>query len=137
LIKALSHIAVRVTDMDKSLDFYCRVLGLPEQFRLTRDNGGMWLIYLKVADHQFIELFPGAAGPFEKVDTAALVHICLEVDDIQATYKELTARGLVPHKDPVQGACGAWQFWTNDPDGNPIEFHQFTPESKQIGPPSI
>ena len=134
MIKALSHIAVRVTDMDKSLDFYCRILGLPEQFRLTRENGDIWLIYLRVADRQFIELFPGAQGAYERSETAALVHICLEVDDIQEAYRELTARGLVPHKEPVQGACGAWQFWTSDPDGNPIEFHQFTPESRQICP---
>jgi catechol 2,3-dioxygenase-like lactoylglutathione lyase family enzyme len=132
LIKALSHIAVRVTDMDKSLDFYCRVLGLPEQFRLTREDGSVWLVYLKVAERQFIELFPGAKGAFVRPDTAAMVHICLEVEDIQAAYREFTSRGLVPHKEPVQGACGAWQFWTSDPDGTPIEFHQFTPESRQL-----
>ena len=56
MIKALSHIAVHVTDMDKSLEFYCEVLGLPEQFRLTRDDGEVWLLYLKVAQRQFIEL---------------------------------------------------------------------------------
>ena len=132
MIKALSHIAVRVTDMDKSLDFYCRILGLPEQFRLTREDGGLWLVYLKVAERQFIELFPGAKGSYVRPDTPAMVHICLEVDDIQAAYREFTSRGLVPHKEPILGGDSSWQFWTSDPDGNPVEFHQFTPESKQI-----
>lgn len=118
--------------MDKSLDFYCRILGLPEQFRLTREDGGLWLVYLKVAERQFIELFPGAKGSYVRPDTPAMVHICLEVDDIQAAYREFTSRGLVPHKEPILGGDSSWQFWTSDPDGNPVEFHQFTPESKQI-----
>jgi len=132
LIEGISHIAVRVTDMEKSLQFYRDVLGFAEQFRLAREDGSVWLVYLKVGKRQFVELFPGAEGPFVRPNTAALVHICLEVDDIQATYRELTARGLVAHKEPMLGADGSWQFWTNDPDGNPIEFHQFTAESRQL-----
>jgi catechol 2,3-dioxygenase-like lactoylglutathione lyase family enzyme len=136
LITGLTHAAVRVTDIDKSLKFYSGLLGLPEQFRLANDKGEPWLIYLKIAERQFIELFPGGAGPHEAPKCAALVHICLEVDDIQATYTELTGRGLVTRGEPKMGGDGSWQFWTDDPDGNPIEFHQFTPESRQIGPPA-
>jgi lactoylglutathione lyase/glyoxylase I family protein len=44
----------------------------------------------------------------------------------------MTGRGLVARGEPILGADGSWQFWTADPDGNPIEFHQFTPESRQI-----
>lgn len=134
LIIGLTHAAVRVTDLARSLQFYCDLLGLPEQFRLTNDSGEPWLVYLKVAEHQFIELFPGAEGAHEAPKGAGVVHICLEVDDIQATYAELTARGLQTRGEPMLGADGSWQFWTADPDGNPIEFHQFTPESRQMGP---
>ena len=132
MITGITHAAFRVTDLARSLEFYSGVLGFTEQFSLTRENGDPWLVYLKIADHQFIELFPGAEGPFEKPANSALVHICLEVDDIQATYEELTGRGLIPHGEPKLGADGSWQFWTSDPDGNPIEFQQFTPESRQI-----
>lgn len=118
--------------MDRSLDFYCRVLGLREQFRLTRESGDPWLVYVKVGERQFIELFPGAQGPHEAPKGAGMVHICLEVDDIQETYRELTSRGLVANGEPVLGADNSWQFWTADPDGQPIEFHQFTPESRQL-----
>lgn len=132
MITGLTHAAVRVTDLDRSLEFYTKVLGIPEQFRLTRDDGTPWLVYLKLAEGQFIELFPGAKGPHTPPEGAGVVHICLLVDDIQATYKELTGRGLVAHKEPILGADGSWQFWTADPDGNPIEFHQFTAESRQV-----
>lgn len=132
MITGLTHVAIRVTDLERALAFYRDVLGLPEQFRLCGDDGTPWLVYLKVADHQFIELFPGAKGPHEDGASAAPVHLYLQVDDIQKTYRELTARGLVPHRQPMLGADQSWQFWTSDPDGNPIEFHQFTPQSMQI-----
>lgn len=132
MITGLTHAAVRVTDIDRSLDFYINVLGLSEQFRISREDGPPWLVYLKVAEGQFIELFPGAEETHTEAKGAAVVHICLQVDDIHKTYKELTARGLIPHAEPLMGADNSWQFWTSDPDGNPIEFHQFTPESMQL-----
>lgn len=132
MITGLTHAAVRVTDIDRSLDFYINVLGLTEQFRISREDGPPWLIYLKVAEGQFIELFPGAKGPHEEPEGAAVVHICLQVDDIHKTYHELTEKGLQTRSEPIMGADNSWQFWTSDPDGNPIEFHQFTEESMQI-----
>lgn len=132
MITGLTHIAVRVTDLEKSLSFYCGLLGLEEQFRLSGDDGKPWLVYVKVTESQFIELFPGADGPHAPSQAAGMVHICLQVDDIQKTYQELTARGLVVDREPMMGGDGSWQFWTHDPDGVPIEFHQFTPESRQI-----
>lgn len=132
MIIGLTHAAVQVTDLERSLDFYTRVLGLPEQFRLTNEQGQPWLVYIKVADMQFIELFPTAKGPYARPEGSGVVHICLQVDDIHETYREMTARGLVARGEPILAADQSWQFWTSDPDGNPIEFHQFTPESRQL-----
>ena len=132
MITGLTHAAVRVTDLSKSIEFYCGKLGLEEQFSLRHDNGEAWLVYLRITDRQFIELFPGAEGPHVGPSGAGLVHICLEVDDIQATYSEMTSRGVVANGEPVFAADNSWQFWTADPDGNPIEFHQFTAESRQV-----
>ena len=134
MIIGLTHTAVRVTDLSKSLEFYCNLLGLPEQFRLTNDRGEPGLVYLRISERQFIELFPGATSQHSRAEGAAFVHICLEVDDIQASYRELTSRGLVANGEPKLGGDGSWQFWTADPDGNPIEFHQFTTESRQMEP---
>jgi catechol 2,3-dioxygenase-like lactoylglutathione lyase family enzyme len=132
MITTLSHVAIRVTDIDKALDFYCNKLGLKEQFTIKDDKGNPHLIYLEVAPRQFVELFPGASGPYAQVDTAAQVHLCLEVEDIQKWYEEFKSRGGVPHGEPKFAMDNSWQFWTSDPDGNPIEFHQFTETSMQI-----
>lgn len=132
MITGLTHVAIRVTDIDKAIDFYVNTLGIKEKFRINNDAGQPHLIYLEVAPNQFVELFPGADGPHTQVTTAAQVHLCLQVDDIQKHYEEFKSRGGVPHSEPKFAMDHSWQFWTNDPDGNPIEFHQFTPESMQI-----
>lgn len=132
MFKALSHVAVRVTDVEKSVEFYCDVLGLREKFRLTDEEGNPHLVYVQVAEGQFIELFPGAEGANVRAKTSGLVHICLEVEDIQNAFAELAERGLKATGEPKLGGDNSWQFWTTDPDGNPIEFHQFTPESMQL-----
>ncbi len=58
-------------------------------------------------------------------------HFCLVVDDMQATLRELAARGLEISGDPQQGIDSNWQYWINDPDGNAIELMQIAPESPQ------
>ena len=40
-------------------------------------------------------------------------------------------QGLSP-SEPRVGGDHSLQIWIEDTDGNPIEFHQFTPESKQL-----
>ena len=55
-IVGIGHIAIRVKDIDRTLDFYRDKLGFKEMFRLERD-GKLWLMYLRVTDTQYIELF--------------------------------------------------------------------------------
>jgi lactoylglutathione lyase len=133
MIKGLTHVAIRVQDVERSVAFYRDVLGLNEHFRLTNEAGAPILVYIRVTASQFIELFPGANEPRLETNASGAVHICLEVDDIQKSFAEMTGRGLEATGQPVLGADNSWQFWTKDPDGNPIEFHQFTPESLQLG----
>lgn len=134
MIKALTHVAIRVTDIERAIAFYVDGLGMTEQFRLHDGEGRPHLVYLRVGERQFIELFTGAHGHHTEASTPGLVHICLEVDDIHATYRAFAERGAVSLRgEPILAADRTWQFWTSDPDGNPIEFQQFTPDSMQIG----
>ena len=132
MIKALTHVAIKVSDIERSVDFYCNKLGLSEQFRLEND-GKPCLVYIKVAENQFIELFPGGQGAHKDSEAPGCVHFCLLVDDIQESFREITSRGVKSlNGEPTFGGDNAWQFWVADPDGNPFEFHQFTDESMQI-----
>lgn len=131
MIKGLGHIAFRIADLEKSLDFYCNKLGFREVFRLEREGEySPWIVYLQVAPNQFIELFPGAQG--ENLTRGRAVgynHFCLVVDDLQATLAEFAVRGLPITGSPQQGLDLNWQYWIDDPDGNAIELMQIVPES--------
>lgn len=125
MIKGLTHAAIWVSDMDRALDFYLRIPGIREHFRLHRDDGTLRLIYLRVAPYQFVELFPRAQAAYQQPSNAGYSHICLETDDIHGLCRELVANGITPDSEPRMGADGSLQVWIHDPDGTPIEFQQF------------
>lgn len=132
MIIGLGHVAYKVKDLDKSLEFYCNKLGLKEVFRLYHDNGELMLVYLKVANGQFIELFPGGVYKGKDEDESiGFKHLCLHVDDIFATLEELKKKGLEIKGQPLMGADGNYQYWLEDPDGNKIELMQIMPNSLQ------
>jgi lactoylglutathione lyase len=132
MITGLGHVAFRITDLAKSLDFYCQKLGFKEAFRLEREGEySPWIVYIQVAPNHFIELFPGARGENTSRGPVGYNHFCLVVDDLQATLRDLSARGLTIEGGPKQGLDHNWQYWINDPDGNAIELMQIVPESPQ------
>jgi catechol 2,3-dioxygenase-like lactoylglutathione lyase family enzyme len=130
VITGLGHIAFRITNLEKSLDFYCNKLGFREAFRLEREGEySPWIVYIQIAPNHFIELFPGAHGTIPSRNGAGYNHFCLVVDDLAATLRELEARGLPITGSPQQGLDHNWQYWISDPDGNAIELMQIVPES--------
>ncbi len=59
----IGHVALRVKEIGRSLDFYVEKLGFEEMFRLDHpDTGKLWIVYLRVTDTQFVELFSDAKG---------------------------------------------------------------------------
>jgi lactoylglutathione lyase len=133
MLKGLSHVAIAVTDPDQALEFYLKIPGIKEHFRLFRDDGTLGLIYLKVGpNEQFIELLPRAVGKHEMAHTAGYRHVSLWVEDMDALYNAVIANGLTVGVPPKMGGDGAIQMWMDDPDGNPIEFHQLLPDSLQM-----
>jgi len=130
MITGIGHIAIRVSDLGAALRFYRDGLGFEEAFRLDRDGEG-WLVYLQVAAGQFVELFPGGEPAAGDAGEVGYMHLCLAVDDIQATVEELSERGVVFDGEPRLGLDGSWQVWTADPDGNRIELMQIMPDSLQ------
>lgn len=131
-IKSLAHAALKVKDLDRSLAFYRDTLGFNEMMRINNEDGSLMLVYLRMTDDQFIEIFPGGEGEVAPGWNAnAINHFCLQVDDMQATAADLTARGIPFLREPKVGLDGNWQCWVSDPDGNRIEFMQMMPGCMQ------
>ncbi|MGQ9523924.1 MAG: VOC family protein [Armatimonadota bacterium] len=132
MITHIGHAAFRVRDLDAALAFYCGKLGLTEAFRLYHDSGEVWIVYLKINPNTFIELFPDTNLERHAV-SGSYQHLCLLVDDMGATLKDLRSRGLDIQGEPSMGKDGNLQYWLTDPDGNRIELMQIMPGSLQAG----
>ncbi len=127
MITGIAHICYTVSDLDASQAFYCGQLGLKPGFDFVRD-GERFGMYVHVGGRNFIELFVGELT--EPAEGQTYRHLCLEVDDIQSTVAQLGDKG-VEVSEPKMGTDHSWQAWVTDPDGNRIELHHYTPESKQ------
>ncbi len=131
-ITSIGHVAIKVSDLDRTLDFYVNKLEMPEMFRLTRDDGTPWLLYLRLTDDQYIEVFPGAETD-RAPDTGAngLNHMCWTVDDINATVARIRAKGIPLTSEIKRVGDNNRQAWFEDPDGNRIELMEMSPDSLQ------
>src|SRR5512140_2899124 len=90
-IFGVAHIAVRTDNLDAARKFYNQQLGYEEAFKLNRRDGSLMLVYFKVNDHQYIEVFPDWKGPEQLV----LSHIAFETDNAQQLREYLAAKGVV------------------------------------------
>lgn len=133
MIKRLGHVALTVQDMERSLDFYCNKLSFKRAFDIHRETGEPWIVYIKITDGQFIELFYGGTERLNtKSSSIGFNHLCLEVSDIHQMADHLRSLGVELDVDPKQGLDHNWQCWARDPDGNRIEFMQLVPESPHM-----
>ena len=128
MITGMAHACFTVSDLEWSLAFYRDALGLKPAFDFINNEGRRFGIYLHLGGRNFIELFEGQLD--KPAERQSYRHICLEVDDIESTVQTLRDRGIEA-SDPKLGGDRSWQAWITDPDGNRIELHHYTPESKQ------
>src|SRR5262245_27391770 len=105
MIQRLSHTTVYVLDQDEALRFYRDKLGFEVRTDSTMDSGFRWLTVGPKTQPGFeIVLLKLQEGPMCDAATAATLRqlvqkgsFCVgvfETDDCQATYAELTAKGV-------------------------------------------
>lgn len=130
MILSIGHIALRTGNIAESLDFYTRVLGGEKVFT-GYEEGKANLVYVKLADGTYVELFIGGTEKREKrTDETGFMHLCLTVDDIFAEEKRIRGTGW-PIGAVRKGKYGNYQLWITDPDGNEIELMQILPDFLQ------
>jgi catechol 2,3-dioxygenase-like lactoylglutathione lyase family enzyme len=128
MVRGLAHLCFSVADLNRSIEFYCGKLGLRRAFDFVRDNGELYGVYLKAGPRVFIELFKGEVAPRD--EHQSFKHICLEVDEIHTTVKDLRGKGIEVGEITL-GLDHSYQAWLSDPDGNRIELHCYTADSWQ------
>src|SRR5579871_2065197 len=121
-LAGIAHVAIRVHDLAAARDFYAK-LGFQEAFNLAKD-GVVYESFIKINDHQFIELYPVTA----KDPKAGFLHLCFEGDDLNAIHEDYVNRGLTP--TPVRKAgAGNLLFTMVGPEDQNIEYTQYMPGS--------
>ncbi len=115
------HTMVRVTDLDQSLDFYCRKLGLTELRRTESEKGRFTLVFLAApgdTDAQ-VELTYNW-DPEVYTGGRNFGHLAYEVDDIYAVCRRLQDAGVVINRPPRDGRMA----FVRSPDNISIELLQ-------------
>ena len=100
-----------------------------------KDPEKIIIVYIEIAEGQFIELFPASEGQDEHPEwnrQKGFSHFALTVDDIFAAREELEAVGVHPATSITKGPSETYQMWIADPDGNMFEVMQYTDKSYQI-----
>jgi lactoylglutathione lyase len=119
-IVGLSHIALYVHDMDKTLAFYKDFLGFAQPYSLTNKDGSLHLTWIKINDRQCIEIFPEAQAGSDR-----LYHVALETDDAVGMRDYLAAHGVKVPDRVGKGKIGNLNYFIRDPDGHIVEIVQY------------
>jgi catechol 2,3-dioxygenase-like lactoylglutathione lyase family enzyme len=129
----LSHVGLTVSNLDRSLAFYRDVAGMNEGAIVegeNRQSGApvrMRMIHLASGSFllQLIEYNPPGKTLELQQNNIGCIHISFYVPDVDAKYAEIKARGDVKITTPInQMGSQLRGFYTEDPDGLPVEFVQ-------------
>ncbi|MFQ2263985.1 lactoylglutathione lyase [Aeromonas dhakensis] len=119
------HTMLRVGDLQRSIDFYTRVLGMKLLRKSENSEYKYTLAFVGYGDEKdeaVIELtYNWGVSEYEL--GSAYGHIALEADDIYATCEALRAAGanITREPGPVKGGTTVIAF-VEDPDGYKIEL---------------
>ena len=121
--------AVRVSDLEISLAYY-EAMGMEAVGRVAHASTRMVMLALRHEDEVALELVERTEEP--TVSAGGLDHLAIQVDDVEATRRELFAAGLDPGDiQSPGGAHGPRTVTLVDPDGHHLELVQW-PEGHPV-----
>lgn len=125
----IGHVHLKVSDLRRSLDFYCDLLG----FELMMKYGDQAAFISAGGYHHHIGLntWHSKGMPPAPVNAAGLYHVAIlypERKDLAAIYKRLTEAGVQFTGFADHGVSEA--LYLNDPDGNGLELYWDRPKEQ-------
>ena len=104
MARCIDHVNLSVRDLDASVDFYCRLLGV-ERKEGGEDNGVRWCI-LGAKDRFYVCFFEVKGGVYRPSDVH-VNHVGFVVDDMDETVRRIHDLGfkLQFNDEPVQMAA--------------------------------
>lgn len=115
------HTMLRITDIDRSLDFFCNKLGLKEVRRMENEKGRFTLIFLAAPGDESAQVeLTYNWDPEVYTGGRNFGHLAYAVDDIYATCERLMSGGVTINRPPRDGHMA----FVRSPDGISIELLQ-------------
>jgi catechol 2,3-dioxygenase-like lactoylglutathione lyase family enzyme len=114
--KSMNHVSLSVSDVNRSANFYSRVLGLEIISRPA--NGGL---NMGLGSESFL-------GLYSLPNPGSMHHLCIGVENYHADAlaERLQAQGIQGdvNRDPANRTSGGDQLYFNDPDGIRVQLAQ-------------
>ncbi len=114
--RSMNHVSLSVADVNRSAEFYQRVLGLEIISRPA--NGGL---NMGLGSESFL-------GLYQLNNPGTMHHLCIGVDnyDADAQAAKLLEHGLPSNisRDPANRTSGGDQLYFRDPDGISVQLAQ-------------
>lgn len=127
------HTMLRVSNLERALDFYCNKLGLKEVSRREDDKGRFTLVFLAAPEDEALvsqSRSSGRPAPLIELtynwdaedygEARHFGHLAYEVDDIYATCARLMEAGITINRPPRDGMMA----FVRSPDRHSIELLQ-------------
>jgi lactoylglutathione lyase len=118
----LIHTCYRITDVDRSVDFY-KKLGFEETRRMPIRDEAINVFMGLPGDGERLELTYNhdQEGPYEL--GAGYGHIAITAEDLDGTLERLASIGIEPEKPPYTVREGGSRLcFVRDPDGYRVEI---------------
>ena len=134
-LERIGHCALRVTDVERSKNFYTQVLGF-QVMEEDPDHGGVFMSL--PGDGHTIDIIPvgepkSAPSAAENRGRVGLVHIAFKVSSYEALRDAYQA--LQSHRVEVQRLMdhvSQRSIYFDDPDGNGLEIYYEYPNAREM-----
>ncbi|MDI3542916.1 MAG: glyoxylase family protein [Candidatus Atribacteria bacterium] len=118
--QGLHHAAIKTNDLDKTLDFYCGILGLKVEERFYDAGEESDIVFLSLGNTQLEVIAPHR--PEEKdITFSPCFHLALATSNVEETYEELRNRGIKFTLPPTQSGGFRYAYFSG-PMGETLEI---------------
>ena len=130
MIRGLHHVALCAEDVDRLAQFYVDHYGFDVVWQCDVE-GSERIVFLR-AGNAFLELFqyhdpPSRLAPRRALTDSGYLHVCLDVEDIDAEHERLTRAGVVFESPPKDAVLLRFCFLA-DCEGNRVELMEIVDE---------
>jgi predicted enzyme related to lactoylglutathione lyase len=124
LLKKVVYVTQFVSDQDKALDFYTRMLDFEKRVDNPTPDGGPRFLTVGIRGEDFqLVLWPGKPGEGQAFQGRIPAACTIETPDCRKAFEELKSRGVTFETGVLEYPWGEIAVFV-DPDGNRLQLRE-------------